>query len=161
MADGVKISEFEEIKELLDGSCLPTISDGQNRKITYGALKNQLMNEFQGHFAAAKDITNLVTWFDSGTMFVRVTDPSLIATIDTERSVITLFLAAHLIAPSNSKEGYHSITLTPIPSEYIPTHEVIGDKIKINTDGIISYNHSGGKASKDIVCAIAYIKAEE
>lgn len=88
MAEGIKISEFESINELQEACCLPTISNGQNRKITYGALRNQLINELKAAGVTAfVDITNLVTW-DS-----YITNQSLLATVDKNLNIVTLYAA--------------------------------------------------------------------
>lgn len=88
MADGIKISEFEEIDELQEACSLPTISDGKNRKITYGALRNQLINELKASGVTAfVDITNLVTWNS------HVTNQSLLAALDKSTNIVTLYVA--------------------------------------------------------------------
>lgn len=44
MADGIKISEMEQITTLEDGCCFPVVSNGENKKITFKDLKGLVKN---------------------------------------------------------------------------------------------------------------------
>lgn len=46
MAEGIKISEFDEAETLQDGCCFPIVSDGENKRITKRNLFNQFVNNF-------------------------------------------------------------------------------------------------------------------
>ena len=41
----VKISQLQDVSEINDGCCMPIVSNGETRKITYGYLKNKLAND--------------------------------------------------------------------------------------------------------------------
>lgn len=51
MAEGIRISEFEEAETLQDGSCFPVVSKGINKRITKATLfdlfKNEMKNEMK------------------------------------------------------------------------------------------------------------------
>lgn len=43
----VKISELEELQHLYDGCCMPVVSYGETKKVTYAKLKEQMLQEFE------------------------------------------------------------------------------------------------------------------
>ena len=47
MAEGIRISEFEEAETLQDGSCFPVVSEGVNQRITKSTLFNLFKNEMK------------------------------------------------------------------------------------------------------------------
>ena len=75
MAEGIKISEFEEIDELQDGCCIPTVSEGQNRKILKSKLFEQFANELFDSEAFKTQIRD--KFFPVGCYYASITDPSL------------------------------------------------------------------------------------
>lgn len=44
MAEGIKISEMEQVTTLEDGCCFPVVSNGENKKITFNDLKGLVKN---------------------------------------------------------------------------------------------------------------------
>lgn len=44
MAEGIKISEMEQVTTLEDGCCFPVVSNGENKKITFNDLKGLIEN---------------------------------------------------------------------------------------------------------------------
>lgn len=44
MAEGIKISEMEQVTTLEDGCCFPVVSNGENKKITFSNLKSLVKN---------------------------------------------------------------------------------------------------------------------
>lgn len=47
MAEGIRISEFEEVETLQDGSCFPVVSEGINKRITKATLFDLFKNEMK------------------------------------------------------------------------------------------------------------------
>lgn len=47
MAEGIKISEFDEAETLQDGCCFPVVSDGVNKRITKATLFDLFKNEMK------------------------------------------------------------------------------------------------------------------
>lgn len=47
MAEGIRISEFEEAETLQDGSCFPVVSEGMNKRITKATLFDLFKNEMK------------------------------------------------------------------------------------------------------------------
>lgn len=53
MAEGIKISEFEEIESLQAGCCFPVLSEGANKKIK----KSKLFSQFQSEILNSGSMT--------------------------------------------------------------------------------------------------------
>lgn len=75
MAEGIKISEFEEIDELQDGCCIPTVSEGQNRRILKSKLFEQFATELFNSEAFKAQIRD--KFFPVGCYYASVDNPSL------------------------------------------------------------------------------------
>ena len=70
MAEGIRISEFEEAETLQDGSCFPVVSEGINKRITKATLfdlfKNEMKNEMKSFI--------LETYYPIGALYLTMGD---------------------------------------------------------------------------------------
>ena len=62
MAEGIRISEFEEAETLQDGSCFPVVSEGINKRITKATLFDLFKNEIKGFI--------LETYYPIGALYI-------------------------------------------------------------------------------------------
>lgn len=66
MAEGIRISEFEEAETLQDGCCFPVVSEGVNKRITKSTLFNLFKNEMKTFI--------LETYFPVGALYLTMGD---------------------------------------------------------------------------------------
>lgn len=64
MAEGIRISEFEEAETLQDGSCFPVVSEGMNKRITKATLFDLFKNEMKSFI--------LETYYPIGALYLTV-----------------------------------------------------------------------------------------
>lgn len=67
MADGIKISEFEQIERLQEGCCLPVVSNNENKRITFSNLAKNIALLFFGSSATINETSPVdvpVKWND-------------------------------------------------------------------------------------------------
>lgn len=166
MADGVKMSEFTPINTLQESCCIPTISGGDNRRITYGALKNQLINEMQSRFANITDITNAVTWETSGRLSLQygscdytVSNGSLKCIKDNNSKIVTLWVTV-TVTGSLTMSNFNIPILKNLPNEYKPISNIASvlgyDHLNIYSDGTIGILTISNVSSKTYSFGVAY-----
>lgn len=66
MAEGIRISEFEEAETLQDGSCFPVVSKGINKRIAKATLFDLFKNEMKTFI--------LETYFPVGHIYLTMGD---------------------------------------------------------------------------------------
>lgn len=83
MAEGIKISELEEVETLQDGCCFPVVSEGTNKKITKKNLMKQLVDDYSdtdeviiGKWVDGKNLYRKAIEFNNSSVFYNITKVS-------------------------------------------------------------------------------------